>query len=608
WLAAAGEVTLVDTVPSAMAELVRSGGIPASVRTVNLGGEPVSRALADGIYAAGAVERVLNLYGPSEDTTFSTFVCIPREERRAPTIGRPLAGTQAHVLDGRLRSVPLGVPGELYLGGAGVSRGYLRRPELTAERYVPDPFGAAGARMYRTGDLIRYLPDGQLEYLGRIDHQVKVRGFRVELGEVEAALAAHPALAAAVVVAREDPSGDRRLVAYGVPLPAAAPPSGREIRDFLRQRLPEFMTPSQVVLLAELPRTPNGKVDRRALPAPEAARTGGVQAFAAPRTPEEQLLAGIWCEILGRERIGLDEDFFALGGHSLLAAQLIWRVGQVCGVEVPLQALFESPTLRSLAAVVESARRQGAEAPPALVPVPREGPLPLSFAQERLWFLDLWEPGRPVYNIAIAVDFTGPLEPRALGRGVGEIVRRHEALRTLFVFHEGSPVQEITPPSPLPLPVIDLSGLGEQGRRDEAGRLALAEARRPFDLARGPLLRMALLRTGAESWTALFTVHHIVADGWSMGIFLRELAALYPAFSAGALSPLAEPAVQYADYAVWQRDWLRGEALERQLAVWRRRLDGIPAALDLPTDRPRPAVQSLRGELLPVAFPAGLTR
>ncbi len=605
-LPAAGEVTLVNTVPSAMAELVRSGGIPASVRTVNLAGEPLSRTLVDHVYSAGAVQRVFNLYGPSEDTTYSTSVCVPRQERRSPTIGRPLGGTQGWVLDGRLQPVPLGVPGELYLGGAGVSRGYLRRPEQTAERYVPDPFGPAGARMYRTGDLARYLSDGQLEYLGRIDHQVKVRGFRVELGEVEAALAAHPALADAVVVAREDQPGDRRLVAYGVPAFDTAPPSARDIRDFLRQRLPEFMVPSHVVLLAELPRTPNGKVDRRALPAPDLARSG--QGFAVPRTPEEELLAGIWCELLGRERIGLDDDFFALGGHSLLAAQLVWRMSQVCGVEVPLQALFESPTVRSLAAVVESMRRLGAEAPPLLVPVPREGGLPLSFAQERLWFLDLWEPGSPAYNIAVAVDFAGALDPRVLGRGVDEIVRRHEALRTVFAVRAASPVQEIAPPSPLPLPVIDLAGLGERWWRDEAARLALAGAREPFDLARGPLLRMALLRTGAESWTGLFTVHHIVADGWSMGIFLRELAVLYTAFSAGAVSPLAEPAVQYADYAVWQRTWLQGEALERQLAVWRRRLAGAPAALELPTDRPRPAVQSLRGGLQPVALPMGLSQ
>ncbi len=393
-LPARDEVTLIDTVPSAIAELVRGGGIPASVLTVNLAGEALSRSLVDGIYGAAAVERVLNLYGPSEDTTFSTFVCVPRGERRAPTIGRPLAGTQAYILGRHLEPVPRGVPGELYLGGAGTSRGYLNRPELTAERYVPDPFGASpgvgGARMYKTGDLVRYLPDGQLDYLGRLDHQVKVRGFRVELGEVEAALAAHEALAEAVVVAREDRPGDLRLVAYVVPAGTAVPAA--ELRRFLQARLPEFMVPSIFVTLAALPLTPNGKLDRQALPAPG-------RAAADPRetawgAPVEELLAGIWAELLGVERVGPEDHFFAAGGHSLMAARLVARVRSLLGVELPLTAVFESPTLAGLAGQVERIRREtlGLVGAPPLLPVPRGAGIPLSYAQERLWFLDRMEP------------------------------------------------------------------------------------------------------------------------------------------------------------------------------------------------------------------------
>ncbi len=600
-LPAKDEVTLIDTVPSAIAELVRAGGIPASARTVNLGGEALSRALVDAIYGAAHVERVWNLYGPSEDTTFSTFVCVPRGERRAPTIGRPLAGTPAYVLDRRLQPTPLGVPGELFLGGAGLSRGYLGCPDLTAERYLPDPFGPPGSRMYRTSDLVRYLPDGQLDYLGRMDHQVKVRGFRIELGEVEAALAVHEALGEVVVVAREDRPGDRRLVGYAVPSPGAEPPPAAELREFLRLRLPEFMVPSDFVLLPEMPRTPNGKVDRKALPAPDEARASSSVGFVAPRTPEEELLAGIWSELLGVERVGVEDDFFDLGGHSILATRVAARVRAAFGVELPLRALFETPTVAGIAALVEQARRpEDAPEVPPIAPAPRAGEIPLAWAQERLWFLDRLKPGGSAYNVPVAVRLTGTLDPARFADTLAAVARRHEVLRTRFAEAGGRPVQVIDPEPRLPLRMADVSGLPGDLREGEARRLVAEDARSPFDLVHGPLGRALLIQIGDGEYLALLNLHHIVTDGWSTGVLLFEIAALY------VEAPLPELPVQYADYALWQREWLQGAVLEAQIDWWRERLDGAPPELPLPADRPRPARPSFRGDRVPVLLPQGI--
>ncbi|HKH48756.1 MAG TPA: amino acid adenylation domain-containing protein, partial [Thermoanaerobaculia bacterium] len=388
-------VTLVNTVPSAMAELVRTGGLPATVRTVNLAGEALPRWLVEEIYRTGHVERVYNLYGPSEDTTYSTFARVAAGETSAPSIGRPIRATQAYVVDAELGLQPVGVPGELFLGGAGLARGYLGRPELTAERFVPDPFGTEpGARLYRTGDLARWLAGSNLEFLGRLDHQVKLRGFRIELGEIEAVLEEHAEVAAALVVAREE-----RLVAY---VASAGAPETRELRAHLKSRLPEHMVPSVFMVLEALPLTPNGKVDRKALPEPERAVAEG--GFLTPRTPVEEMLAGVWCEVLGLERVGVGESFFELGGHSLLATQVMSRVRRLFGVELPLRDLFEAPTVAALAVRIEQARRaeRGALAPP-IVPVPRTGAARLSFAQQRLWFLDRLEPDSPAYNIPVAL-------------------------------------------------------------------------------------------------------------------------------------------------------------------------------------------------------------
>ncbi|MEA2693615.1 MAG: hypothetical protein QOJ16_3002, partial [Acidobacteriota bacterium] len=602
FLSTIAEVTLVNTVPSAIAELVRGGGLPGSVRTVNLAGEPLPGALVEEIYATGGVAQVWNLYGPSEDTTYSTFTCVPRCGSGPPAIGRPVAGSQAFLLDTRQQLVALGIPGELYLGGAGLARGYLGRPELTAERFVPDPFsGEPGARLYRTGDLARHRPNGELAFLGRLDHQVKVRGFRIELGEVEAALEILPAVQRALVMARPE---DQTLVAYVVPVARAGKPVPAELRAALRARLPEYMVPAGFVVLDAFPLTPNGKVDRQALaaivpgealPAPSASR-------ALPRTPAEELLAGIWQQVLRRERtaVAVDDNFFDLGGQSLMATRMMSQVRDVFGVELPLRALFEAPTVAGLAARIEAARAAGAGlAAPPLVRVARDGRLPLSFGQQRLWFLHQLEPASAAYNMPSAVRLTGSLAVPALAWSLGEVVRRHEVLRTVFRLAGEEPTQVILPAGEVPaaLPSTDLAALPPGTRERELRRLATAEARRPFDLAVGPLLRACLLRLAGsgEEHVLLLCLHHIVADAWSTEVLVRELVALYEVARQGHPSSLPDLPVQYADYAAWQRGWLAGEVLAAQIAYWRRSLAGAPPLLDLPLDRARPAMQTFRG-------------
>jgi amino acid adenylation domain-containing protein len=590
--------------------------LPSALRTVVIGGE---QALAGAVAAwrrvsAGRV-RLLNSYGPTETTINCTRWDAPGAgdagEEAAPVvlIGRPVPGCRTYVLDEAMRPLPAGVPGELYVGGVQVARGYLGRPAATAERFVPDPFrGRGGARLYRTGDRARWRPDGALEYLGRVDAQVKVRGFRVEPGEVEAALRRHPGVAECAVVARDAAPGEKRLVGYVVPRrdAAAVRPRGGldELRAHLRRALPEHMVPGALVPLDALPLTPNGKVDYAALPAPEQAPADG--AWVAPRTPVEEVLAGIWAQVLGRERVGAGENFFALGGHSLLATRVVSCIRAALGAELPVRSLFEAPTVAELAARVEAARRDGAAPLPPVVPVPRGRPLPLSFAQERLWFLHRLEPESAVYNVPTALRLSGALDAAALERALGEVVRRHETLRTTFAEDDGRPVQVIHPFAGFTLPVDDLAGLGADGARAAARRRAADEAARPFDLGADLPFRAALLRLGDDEHVLLLTFHHVASDGWSTGVLARELAALYAAYREGRASPLPDLPVQYADDAAWQRAHLRGEALERPLAWWRERLAGAPALLELPTDRPRPAVRTHQGALEPVALPAAL--
>ncbi len=613
--------------PSMLALLLEDPEFPGltSLRTVATGGEAVPADLAGRFRARhGAV--LLNRYGPTETTiSMTAWRCEP-EQAGPPPIGRPLAGASVYLLDRGLQPVPAGIGGEIFIGGPGVARGYLGRPELTAAAFRPDPFGAeAGARLYRTGDLARQRVDGVVEFLGRVDRQVKVRGFRVELGEIEAALAGHPGVREAAVVDRPD-GATRRLVAWyvrsGGPWEAdsTAAAGNAELRAFLSERLPDWMVPSAFAALPALPLSPTGKVDRQALAQlalTEAAEAGSEVAEAA-RTPSEELLASLWEDLLGVRRAGPADDFFALGGHSLLATRLVSRVRDVFGVELPLRAVFEAPTLAAMAARLEAERSSaaGSAAPPLL---PREigtsatgaaggagEDVPLSFAQQRLWFLDQLEPGTTAYHLPAALHLTGGLDVAALGAAFDGLVRRHEALRTTFAGRAGTPVQVIAPaPAPLSAPLTDLAALPAAAAAAELGRAQRAQLARPFDLAAGPLLRLLLVRLGPREHVLVVTLHHIVSDGWSLEVLVREVGVLYGAAAARRPAPLAPLPVQYADFARWQRGWLAGAALDGQLAYWRTHLAGAPRLLELPTDRPRPVVPSWRGRQLAAAFAPG---
>jgi amino acid adenylation domain-containing protein len=590
-------IRYASMVPTAAAELLRTGGIPSTVRTLFLGGEPLPNDLAQALYETGIVVKVGNLYGPTEDTTYSTYSVVPRGADRV-LVGRPLANTRAHVLDAGLRPVPVGIAGELYLAGGGVSRGYAARPGMTAERFLPDPSGPAGSRMYRVMDRVRWTASGELEYFGRTDFQVKVRGFRIELGEIETALRAHPSIHDAVALVREDAPGGRRIVAYFVSADGDAVPAA-ELRAYVKERLPEYMVPSAFVALDALPQTPNGKLDRRALPAPDAP-AADADRYVEPRTREEALVARIWAEVLGVERVGAHDDFFALGGHSLLATRVLSRL-RTAGVELPLRVLFERSTVASLA---ERVAHAGMDAAPLALPIllPADGALPLSFAQERLWFIQQLQPESAVYNLQFALRLRGPLDTDALGRALDVLVQRHESLRTRFPSVDGEPAQVVDAARPVPLARADLAGVGDAAEREAAlHALNAAEAARPFDLANGPLLRCTLARLGEGEHAMLFTLHHIVCDGWSMAILASEVSALYGAFSEGGDASLAPLPVQYAGFAAWQREWLASDAVQSQMGYWRERLAGVPP-LELPTDRPRPAVQGHRGGSEPLTL------
>ncbi len=599
-LHAADEVSLINTVPSAMAELVRMDAIPKFVRTVNLAGEPLKNALVQRVYRHETVEKVYNLYGPSEDTTYSTFALVPKGSTQAPTIGRPIVNSEAYILDEMLRPVPFGEAGQLFMGGAGLARGYLNRPDATAERFIPDPFsGRPGARLYMTGDLARYLANGEIDFLGRIDHQVKLRGFRVELGEIEVTLESHQGVREAVVVVREDIPDDKRLVAYVVP-EEGAELVPRELRGSVKEKLPEYMVPSAIVIMESLPLTPNGKVNRRALPAPDRSGWDDGREYVAPRTPVEDVLVGMWSDVLHAERIGVLDNFFDLGGHSLFATRIISKIRTIFGVELPQRIFFESPTVEKLACSVESARHDGHHRrTPPLRQIARSSrqKLPLSFAQESLWFLDQLAPNSAAYNIPYKAELIGPLHVDALGRALNEIVRRHEPLRTTYLLDGGIPAQMIAPTAQLSMPLVDLQEIPPADRDIEMERMSREEAQKPFNLEKDLMVRAVLLRLESEKHVLLLIMHHIAGDDWTMGVLFRELVVLYEAFKAGRESPLPELAIRYSDYAAWQRLWLRGEVLEEQLSYWRRQLAGAPQVLELPMDRPRPSVQTFAGEV-----------
>ncbi|HEX7331329.1 MAG TPA: amino acid adenylation domain-containing protein [Pyrinomonadaceae bacterium] len=599
-LPARNEVTLVNTVPSAIAELLRAASVPPNVKTFCLAGEALSRELVDGIYAPGTTREVFNLYGPSEDTTYSTYALISQEETGAPVIGRPLSETQLYVLDAAGQPVPVGVPGELFIGGRGLGRGYWHRPDITADRFVPDPFGAKpGARLYRTGDLVRYRQDGMLEYLGRVDHQVKVRGYRIELEEIESALRRHAQVKEAVVVVTER-NADKGLLAYVV---MHSETTAEELRNWLLERLPAYMLPQGFIFLDELPLTPNGKTDRKALPPwSESAR----ETTLAPRTETESGVAQIWQEVLKLEAVSVDDNFFLLGGHSLLATRMMSQVESRFGMRVSLRDFFANPTIASLAGLIEKC--EGHSHLPILKAHSRTQNAPLSHAQSRLWFLHQYERDNTAYNMPGAVRLLGDLDVNVLEQSLTEVIRRHEILRTVFVMSEDEPAQVVLPSRRLRIPVTDLSDVPESERETEALRLATVAAQQPFDLSAGPLIRFSLLRLNTREHLLLMTVHHIVFDGWSIGVLMQELSELYEAYLNGGEASLAELPVQYADYAIWQRDWLQGEVLDEQLAYWQRQLANAPEALNLPTDKPRAAAQSFNGETLPFELPSTLVK
>src|SRR2546421_1328693 len=569
-----------------------------SVRHLLFGGEAVDPKWVKEVLNHGRPERLLHVYGPTESTTFSTWYVVQEVPEEATTIpiGYPISNTQMYLLDAYLQPGPVGVPGELYSGGGGLARCYLNRPELTAERFLPHPWSSEpGARLYKTGDQARYLPDGSIEFLGRLDQQVKLRGYRIELGEIEAVLSQHPAVGESLVLIREEVLGDKRLVAYVV-AHSQQEISGSDLRNFLQAKLPDYMVPSAFVLMDAWPLTPNGKIDRHALPVPDGARSTLDSTYVAPRNPVEEVLAGIWARGLGGEQVALHDNFFELGGHSLLAIQIIWRVREALQVDLPISSLFETPTLEQFAQRITTIYQttQGVHVAP-IEPILRPAVLPLSFAQQRLWFLDQWEPNSPLYNVPLAMRLNGSLQLTVLEQSLNEIIRRHESLRTTFATVEGQPVQVIAPSLSLELLTVDLSAVALLEQESEVQRLTSDEAQRPFDLTRGPLLRAQVLRLSERVHVLQFTMHHIISDGWSMEVLFQELSALYAAYATGQPSPLPQLPIQYADFSLWQRQWLQGEELEGQLAYWQQHLVGAPAVLELPTDRPRPAVQTFRG-------------
>jgi amino acid adenylation domain-containing protein len=573
------QVTTVHFVPPVLRMFLETPEAAdcTSLRRVFTGGESLPADLQHQVRRTLRA-RLHHLYGPTEATIDVTyFDCDPDDVQDPAPIGRPVPGAQLYVLDAALRPVPVGAVGELYLAGTQLAHGYHRRHPLTAERFVADPFGAPGSRMYRSGDLARWRADGVLEFAGRVDDQVKVRGVRIELGEIEAVAREHPDCRQIAVVVRGDRPGQERLTAYVVG------PAG-PLREHLRRNLPDYLVPTSFVELDALPLTASGKLDRKALPAPEEEFSDQGR---APRSPREEILCGLFAEVLGVPRVHADDSFFQLGGHSLLATRLISRIRTAFDVELSVRTVFEAPTVAGLAARLDDA----GEARPAVRPLPRTDRIPLSFAQQRLWFLQQLEGPSATYNVPMTLRLSGPLDRDALQAAINDVVDRHESLRTVFPAVDGTPHQQVVPDHPV-LRVHDGDGLGAR----------LAEAvREPFDLAAEPPLRASLFALGQEEHVLLVLLHHIASDGRSSGLLARDLATAYAARCEGRRPNWSALPVQYADYALWQRELLGREddpesLVARQLAFWRDQLDGVPAELKLPTDRPRPAVATNRGD------------
>jgi amino acid adenylation domain-containing protein len=580
------EVTYSDVVPSMLEVLLTHPSIGqwTSARIVTCGAEALKPELVKSFHSALSCE-LWNTYGPTEATVQSTFVPCRAGETRVP-IGRPVANTSLYVLDQHQQPLPVGITGELYIGGDGVARNYWRRPHLTAAAFVPNPFvNSPGARMYRTGDCVRYRADGNLEFLGRNDDQVKIRGFRIELPEIEAVLLEHQDVSQAVVLAVDDGSGGKKLSAFIIPRSGQKPAAG-ELRSLVETRLPGYMAPAMFVFLEKLPLLTSGKLDRKALEK-HLAQPGGQQSYEPPRTPVEEILSDIWCKLLRTRQIGRQENFFHRGGHSLLAMQLVSRIKTAFGLDLPLRSIFRFVTIASLAGYIEqSSGLRSAELPPLRRRCQDRAPIGL--AQQRLWFLQRLEPESWSYHIPIRLSLTGPLDIRAFERALNEIIRRHEALRTRFE----SPRQDEFPMQVIEEPYSFEPAVFDCRERLEIEDIIMEQMRRPFDLEQGRLLRAALLQIAPEEHILVLVIHHIVSDGWSIGILAKELAALYDAFRAGKESPLRELPVQYADYSSWQREWLDEATLLEQLAYWKDQLRDSGEILALPAAGPRSAIQS----------------
>jgi amino acid adenylation domain-containing protein len=592
--------SLISTAPSAMAGVLAAAETSATAQTVVLAGEALTGPVLRAVRAAVPGARVVNAYGPTEATVYATAGEVAEGDlgEGSVPIGRPLPGARAHVLDDGLRPVPVGVTGELYIAGAGLARGYLNRPGLTAERFVACPFGT-GERMYRTGDLVRWSDDGQLQFLGRVDDQVKIRGLRIEPGEIAAVLAAQPGVGQAAVVAREDRPGDLQLVGYVVPAPGSRV-DPVALRQEAARTLPGYMVPAAVVVMDALPLTVSGKLDRRALPAPDfSARAGGQD----PATPQEALLCELFAQVLGVDRVGVEDNFFDLGGHSLLATRLISRVRSVLGVELDIRVVFENPTVQSLARSLLAA---GRARPPLQRVVDRPERLPLSFSQQRLWFMNEYDGPSAIFNVPFAWRLHGGLDAEALAAALRDVVGRHEALRTVFAVADGQPYQRVMDPS-VAVPQVTVAAA------DEASLPGLLEqaVQYVFDLAGELPVRAWLFRLGPREHVLVLVMHHTASDGWSAGVLVRDLSEAYRARLQGRAPGWAELPVQYADYTLWQRRLLDGDqdrdgVLARQLEYWRSALAGLPDQLELPADRPRPAQPSHRGGLVPLELDAGL--
>ncbi|GCE22083.1 hypothetical protein KDK_58830 [Dictyobacter kobayashii] len=600
-------LTLINTVPSALAELLRRDCIPDTVRVINVAGEVLPRELVEQAYQQSQITRLFNLYGPSEDTTYSTYALIGAASVEAPSIGRPIANTQAYILDEYLNPAPYGARGEIYLGGDGLARGYLHRADLTAEHFIPDHLSQRmGARLYKTGDIARYRANGEIEFLGRSDSQIKLHGYRIETGEIATTLTMHPLVSKAVVLVNEERSGEKRLIAY---LESGNALTADELRRFVGERLPAYMVPAAFVVLLAFPLSPNGKIDRSALPRPEFGAP--VADVIAPRSATETALARIWSEVLGIEQqhIGVQQDFFTLGGHSLLAVQVQARIQHVLQCTVTLQMLFELPTIARLASWIDQTEQPLISPFPELRPrsATSRQPLPLSFSQQRLWLLDQLQPGNTAYNMPGIVRLAGNLKRTALEQSINAVLARHESLRTTFKVVDGLPVQVILSQLAITIPVRDLRQYSMQQREELVRQHAYEAAHYVFDLAHGPLIYAEMLQLQDEEHILLLTMHHSIADGWSLSILVKEVSTYYSAYVEGKSAVLPDLRVQYADYAIWQRSWLQGEALEQQRTYWKQQLGGQLSRLELPQDGQHEDAQNFQGGLQALQLTGELT-